>query len=1009
MVFQPSRALSTLGAALAGVVLLAAGCGSSGNSGIPSGSTSSSMVITSCSLSCSGGTGSAQIACGLNQVAVNEAISITFSQPVDLATVNKNTFQVTDLSTGKSPAGLFTLDPGDPKTLLFRPQLTFDATGAPVFGFEEDKSYQILVRGTNQDGGGSFIQSTSGKRNVSRMFCTVAAQGILDPSPGAPHVDVKVEVVTETDPDTGEVLAVEEFVANAGTLLTDVWSDTRVTLAFDDVMNPATLVNPVTGESTTLKIFVDPDGNLNDPSDQVEIFGDFTINIDQDNLETTVVFEPSGGLPSSGSAPIPRRVLINIPSTVSDLGSNPLANSGQVSFVPQFIPFDPVLIPDGVGEQFISTQNRDIDRTGATWGDGALIRGLGGGSGALGPLLVTQDISPVVFDTESQAFEGFDVIPQGSVAFPPSSTPPSVTITDGVFEFSTIDIRPGGQLQFTGANPPRLFARGRAIVQSSGLITVDGSAPAYQTSVGGYDSSQLAGGLGGLPGPGGGAGGQGADRSDDTDASLIALGSSPNPGAVIDGRAGEGIGGTPGLGGGSGGVAFPSDLPDNSADLSMFVTNLVCVVEMVGAPGGGGAYGTSGGASNPVIQNPALNPPTGTAPAPTPGGDAASIGLTPEERTLDPDLGYLRGGSGGGGGGHSFVGSQTTGPPFGVCVSGKLLKTYSNHSAAGGGGGGGAIQIQAGERLKIDGKVSARGGDGAGKLGIPYSLGRDEQASAGGGGSGGAILLQARNLLVSDTEDRILVTGGEGGASPGGPPGTSTGGDGGAGLVRLESETAPDPLVEAKKIAPFDAAPGSATGGAASTEILSVGVFPQGFTGPQGRSGAQSCWLLPDGNFFTLDFTEDDLSDPGNPVYGWDCDVVTTLGLEPFSFRDPDDPNNPFGISPEAALGSDLGGAAPGVIVVRFQGVRKIKEIENLCAVDLSDPFGVIDPESLTAWVRHPQELNTYWETALPGDPELAAKRRSNMVRFQVIFDGNAPLSSLVAGITNLSIKGSPD
>ncbi|MDF1797549.1 MAG: Ig-like domain-containing protein [Planctomycetota bacterium] len=969
------------------------------------------MQITSCSLACSGGAGGTQIACGLNQVAVNEALVISFSQPVNLATVNKNTFQVTDLGTGKSPAGSFTLDPSDPKNLIFRPLLTFDASGAPVFGFSENKSYQVLLRGTVQDSGGNFIASTSGKKNVSRMFCTIVATGILDPVPGAPSVDVSVDVVTEKDPVTGEVTAVEKFSANSGTLLTDVWSDSRITMTFDDVMNPATLVNPVTKESSTLHVYVDPDGNTNDPSDQVEVFGDYTINIDQDALKTVVVFTPSGGLPSSGSGLVPRKIILDIPSVVSDLGSNSLVNPGEVIFVPQFVPFDPVILPDGVGEQFITTKYRDTNRTGATWADGALLRGLGGGSGMLGDLIVSQEDSPVTLDTDSQVFSSFDVIPQGSVAFPPSATPPSVTITDGVFEFATIDVLPGAQLRFTGSKPARLFARGGAFVQSSGRIDASGATPPAQfTTPTGHDSSLLDGGLGGAGGPAAGSGGQGGDRPNDTDPSLLALLGSPNPGADIDGQDATGVGGTGTLGSGLGGTAWPTSAPSTSSDLGMFLPDKVCKVDMVAGPGSGGAYGTSGSPGVPVIVDGLLNPspPTGVVAPDTPGGDAATIGLTPEIRTLNPDLGHLRGGSGGGGGGTSWLRSQSDGFPFGECVIGKKFKVYTPHSGAGGGGGGGALQLQAGELIKVDGNILAKGGNGGDGQDAFASIDRQDQACPGGGGSGGALLLQARNLIITDTSERLNVSGGAGGIGAGGAPGTK-GGVGGAGLVRLESQSVPDPLVEAKKIAPFNAAPGSVTGGPTSTAILSTGPMLQGFMGPQGRSGAQSCWIIPDGNFFVLDFTEDDLSDPLDPVYGWDFDVVTTLGLQPFSFRNPTDPANPFGISPESALGSDLGGATPGTIVVRFQGVHSIKEVLDVCNVDLNDPLGSVDVTSLTPWVRHPAELNDYWDLALPGQPELAAKRRPNMIRYQIIFDGSTPLSGLVAGLTNFHMKASPD
>ena len=926
---------------------------------------------------------------------------------MDLSTVNKNTFQVVDLSTGKTPPGTFSIDSLNDRVLIFRPQMTFDASGNPIFGLQDFKSYQVYLPGTNQDPGSTYIRSLSGKANLARMSCTVAANGILDPVPGPPTVVVSVDVVLTEDP-----YVVENQVASGGAFLQDVSYQTDIRLAFNDIMNPATLVNPVTGESTTLKVYVDPDGNISDPSDRVELFGDYTISIDEDNFLTNVTFKPSAGLPSSGSGQFPRVIVVEIPTSVTDLGSNPLTNSGVVVFAPEFVQFPAVVMPDGQGEQFLSTTNLDAKNTGAEWGEGALIRGLLGGSGRLGELVVTAAESPLILNTDSQVWSNFNVIPEGSSTFPPSATPPVATILDGVFEFSSVDIGPGAQLIFEGSNPARLLARGSLVVQGAGKIDVAGKAPddAF-TSPAGHDSLELLGGAGGAAGPSGGLGGKGGDRPDDTDLSLLVLGGSANPGAITDGIAGGGVGGIPALGSGGGGTHWPLAIPTSSSDLTAFIPDTVCKIDMTAGPGGGGAYATSGGAGIPVLVDPFLNPgpPAGIIPPPTPGGDAASLGLSAENKKLAPELGDLRGGSGGGGGGLSFLRSQTDGPAFGECKIGKKFKTYWTHSGAGGGGGGGGIELQAGNIVKVDGTIVANGGDGAGGQAAPSSFSREDQAAPGGGGSGGAILVRSRSVQIADTGERLNVSGGIGGKGSGNFPGTFAG-SGGAGFVRIESEFALDPIGEAKKVSPYDPILGSETGGPMSSVILSVGEYALNPTGPAGRSGAQSCWIIPQGNFFVLEFQEDDTTDPLNPDYGWDMDVVLVFaGITPFSFRDANDVNNPFGSSPSTLIGSDLGGVTPSAIVVRFQGVHATKSVEDICNVDLADPLGVVDPQSLTPWVRHPFELNNYWDAALPGQPELAAKRKPNMIRFQIIFDGNAPLASIIAGVTNLAIKGRPD
>jgi len=1006
---KPTRTGLFAGLALGLGMILTACSGSSSSS---SGSSGGGMQIISCSLSCGGGVGGTQISCGLNQVAVNEAISIAFSQPVDLSTVDKNTFQVTDIGTGKSPAGSFALDPGNPKRLIFRPLLTFDASGNPVFGFDEQHSYQILIRGVNQDSGGNFVSSIGGSKNTSRMFCTILANGILDPVPGPPTVTATVDVVTATDPVTGEVTETTPMVATGGAFLQDVWSESLVRLTFDDIMNPATLVNPVTGQSSTIKVSIDPDGNTTDSSDQVSLFGDFTIVVDEVSLVTTVTFKPSGGLPSSGSGAIPRVVVVSLPNSIVDLGAHPIVNHGDVVFVPQFVPFAPVTMPTG-GEQFVTNQLLDDENTGAAWGDGALLRGKSGGSGRLGPLVVTLATSPRIIDTDNEVFSNFNVISEGAGTFPPSSTPPTTTVTDGVFEFSKVVIGPGAQLKFTGSKPARVFARGLANIQGAGSIDVRGAVPddAF-TSPSGHDSILLSGGEGGGGGPAAGGGGRGGDRPNDTDLSLIALGGQANPGAQRNGQAGVGVGGVVSQAEGNGGLAWPAIPPATSSDLTDIFPDSVCKIDMTSGPGSGGGYATSGGNGVPVLVDPGFNPspqPPGILPPTTVGGDNSVLGLTADVRTLDPNQGYLRGGAGGGGGGQSYLRSQTDGLPFAECKIGKKFKKYWSHSGGGGGGGGGALQLQAGKLVKVDGAILADGARGASGQNPPVSFSQSDQASPGGGGSGGAVLIQGPNVQIADTAERISIEGGAGGKGPGGGVGTLAG-DGGLGLVRLEANSAPDPAAEAKKLTPYNPLPGSVSGGPESTVILSTGVLQQGTSGPEGRSGGQSCWIVPEGNFFVLDFTNDDFTDPLNPVLGWDVDVLLTLpGFQPFSFRDMNDPNNPFGVSPEAFLGTDFGGATPGALVVRFQGVHATKAVDDVCGVDLNDPLGPVDVASLTPWVRNPADLNTYWDLALPSSPELAAKRRPNMIRFQVIFDGDAPLSGLIAGVTNLTIQGSPD
>ena len=247
------------------------------------------------------------MSCGTLNIFVNQEISVLFSQAVDLSTVTKSTFQLTEVSTGKAPTGSFSLDPKTPARVIFRPLLTFDSAGSPVFGLEANESYTLRIPGALQDPP-PYIESTTGQRNRTRVLCTVAATGggggggggVDDLVPGAPTSQVLVDVVTATDA-SGSPTEFALGVPAQGAV--DVWRDSKITFVFDDLMNPATLVNPVTGESDFLRVAVDPDGNVADDSDQVELAGSYTIDLDQTALTTVVTFtSPRPGCPRPAPA-----------------------------------------------------------------------------------------------------------------------------------------------------------------------------------------------------------------------------------------------------------------------------------------------------------------------------------------------------------------------------------------------------------------------------------------------------------------------------------------------------------------------------------------------------------------------------------------------------------------------------------------------------------------------------------------------------------------------------------
>lgn len=997
---------------LALLFTIACGPSSPAPDGSLSGGIGSNMSILACSLGCGSGILGNPVSCGVGTIKANEEIGIEFTQPVDLATVGKSTFRITDSLTGLAPPGVYIVDPANARRVIFRPQISFDSNGTPKFGFKVGSSYTIRVNGKLHNPG-PYMKGVGGDENLSGMLCNVSVgPGLVDTAPGPAELKIYADKVIAYDPG-GAVLEVAQGEVTGPTELTNVWALSSVRLSFDDIISPVTVLSPDGKSSPTVRFFIDPDGLIGGSADWIALSGQLSLELNEATLTSTLTFIPGAGFPSAGSGAQPRRVVIEVLPGIQDLAGAPLENPGIYAFVPEANSFGEVVLPKG-GEDFTTVLHMDAERSGALWGGGQLIAGFGGGAGLIGDLDVTTANSPFVLDTDSMDFENFDVVLEGSGVFPPSETPPMATVTGGVFEFSSLTVASGAELRLEGSNAARIFVRGRAFV--AGLITGRGKAPAANlTGAGGHLSNELDGGLGGLGGPNGGDGGIGGDRPDNTGTTLLFLpgpgNGQPNPGAVVDASAGQGVAGSDPvleLGGGEGGVHWPPTMPFGLTEFGDFQTSQLCQGDQVANPGAGGGYATAGGESHALWPNPSFNDPAGLNMWPgsdSGGGDPLDIGVTALVKELSPELGHLRGGSAGGGGGAHVHLTRTNGPAFGDCLLGSIV-FYASHSGAGGGGGGGGLQIQAGTEVRVVGIVDLAGGKGGDAADDPTGIALFGQASPGGGGSGGVFLAQARQVIFSSLTTSLDISGGVGGEGVGG----STGGNGGAGIVRVESEFLPDPLALAPKVKPFDPDPLGPFGGLDSDVLMSVGTWVTDTEGPGLRSGSQSCWLRPDGIFFQVTFPEDDFTDPMNPLLGWDMQITTPAAPSTsFSFRNGNDPNNPFSGSAESQFGSDLGGPTGAPVVVRFQGARLTGLPANLCDATFDTEGGDILQDSLTAWVRHPSELNDYWGTVFPADPQEVESRRPNIIRYMVIFDRGSSNWPAFGSVTSFGITTQPD
>jgi len=927
--------------ALAGLTLLLAGC-----SGSNSAVTGAAMYIEACSLGCGNGNAGDQISCSIVNIGPNSEIVLQFSQPVDLSSVDDDSLQVVNINNGTVPAGTYVLDESDPRRLIFRPEMTVDELGQPRFSFASYQTYQLTVPGTVQGDNGPYIRGKNGKANLTRMQCTLSTtEGLVDPVPGPPIADAFVTAGGVT-----YELGVD--------VIPPLSCSATVSLLFQDIINPGTIAtDPSGGESTTILVKVDTDGDLNTKADQVIQAGTWELPeraAYNAKLQTLAVFTPEGGFPSAGAegTSTPRLIVVSTSSDILDLVNNGLANPTDYSFRTLQRSFDAIELPAAGGESFENSAGReDTLESGGNWGSGRLTWEIGGGSGRLGQLWIRPG-EEVVLDTDSQLFP----IPiQSAETTPPGSYPgqlrslldnydpndpetglggdydprdpedwPTITVTNGLFEFSSVIIESGGTLRFQGSNPARVFSRGQLLLDGT-IDLVGGDAPDHVSNSGGDHASNPSdaqatkyGGVGGVGSLAAGDGGQGADRINMKDSpqptTMKNVGGIvwvPEEEAVNVGRDGEGVGGTT-ASGGQGGEHWPSVLPmamnmgtTGFGDLEISVLpendsgGLVCGSAMVAGPGSGGAYALDGGAGLPVSPHPPAGNPGVYANTPddTPGGDSSVLGIEPpgtetglflvRHLRADPPFNHLRGGSGGGGGGTHVFGSRlnTGGAP---CLGGGGLFPFFDHSAAGGGGGGGAIELVAGRRMAIGGEIDCSGGNGGNSSNPEATLYHNcdhsgstggvpdctEFASPGGGGSGGAIKLSSRVVDILAAPG-LSVIGGFGGAGVGG----STGGDGSPGLVRIEHSNfvsaESDAIDFAPLVSPYYPPSGSPPPPPGfndpflSAAILSIGPWEDPQFRPATYCGTQSCWMQPTvddvegecGVIFDLAFAEDESDD----------------------------------------------------------------------------------------------------------------------------------------------------
>jgi hypothetical protein len=1054
-------------------LLVAAGC-----TGSTSGENSGTLFVQTCSLSCTNGSGGVQVFCAIVNVFQNTEISVLFSEPLDPASVGPATFQVIDVTNGTSPDGQYLIDPLDPRRAIFRPGIVFGGGGVS-FAFRANTSYEVLIPGQAQGDNAPYVSSMAGNPNQSRLQCTIfTSEGVTDPVPGNPRVEIDVIRVTEYDVQNLPVAFETVTLPQEGPLVDDVWRSSPVVFRFNELMNVATVANNATGTSPFIAVEFDRDGNLATSSsgDRRAIAGRYEFEIDLQTFQTTLTFTPSELYPSAGTNPAsPRLLVMRVPQQVVDLTNKPVLTStggGTKAAIPEIRSFMSINIPDIDGETFDDPAGtmgsfEDLSHGGANWGELAggetvLAPGLSGGSGRLGEVVVAAG-ETLELSTDSQEFpltigpvtRQVDVLGNAMAG----EFPFAITVTDGVFEFSSLTIAPGGRLILRGDNPARILVRGPIEISPGGILDVSG------VSSGEHDSLLPDGAVAAGGGAGGGDGGAGGERADFTGTNLLNLPAPPlgtpaiaNPGAIRDGRSGQGVGGGA-IGGGGGGPAYPTLLPTSTGTaangtngrVTMNVANTPdtpdatdCVSLDMGGPGGGGGYALPGTVGNavPSVDEPIAEfVPVGASNTlrGTPGaaGDNSGLALEPPDlnntgyvvRLLDWENDHLRGGSGGGGGGNHPYLTRSDGDSLGATANcfmaflfPALWSHWHDHSGAAGAGGGGALELLSGKRIDLDGRIDARGGQGGSSLTGQVVSYFGQYAMAGGGGSGGAVRLRATTVDVLPGGTRVDVRGGLGGnafwAVATANPTMSRGGDGSRGLVRIEDGlTGPQQVTFMglrSLVEPFDV-------GDPNASVAHLSVAGNYFTDtptlrPDSVSASSSCWMQPAGGFDSLGLR----ADMGTTLetQGWTMNVVINQGgtvtKRPFRGTTAQFPTSWEGQF-NNLLGYDLmpGDPPASPIVVRFQGARSGQTLASPCEVDPNDFLGPIDAGSLTRWVAHPSELNGILNSQ-------GAPLSPNLIRYVILFDqtidpGNNDTPGLtlmnqgVIGVDDLIIVADPE
>lgn len=691
------------------------------------------LCLHSCSLGCD------STGCLRTDIAQNELLILQFSDAVDPATVNSSTIRLRTAS-GQEPVGEFFVNGNQ---VEYVPTL-LTSGGATFFGFRSGEVYTLTIPGGAEAEIG--LRGTGGQQFASTYTCTLAVtQGIQDLNGVAPAAIL---------------------VAPTAQQLGAAPRDTVIRLEWNEMIDATPFSHGTPVEFFVRRTLVENGVRVCDfASDAQPLPGSPRLDFDPARGISVLTLRPVNGLPRAAC------VEIHVTGVVTDLSGKP-AQPRTFRFLTEV--GDPV--ETTVVEDFVDDGKLDRDRSGGAWSGGAATFAPIGGDARHGTFFA--DLGDYVGVVDGKHTYEIDT---DATTIPPQNTftGSPIAVTDGRFWFDSLLVAADTRIRFRGSQPPRISVAGR--LEVLGEIDVRGQSLAYATA----GTSQ--GQPGGKAGIFGGAGGRGGDKCSGTaPAGPAHRGRAGGDAGVLAGRAyfGSALGS-----GGRGSTVLPASGLNSALHYgtpggppcTLLYSPSAC------AGGGGGGARTAGG-SGRVVHNNHIDPTTNTPPLLAAMGPAAAAGAAvtffpfpASSGSTRSSIHFLVGGAGGGGAASNAALTLQIAPGWAI--------------GCGGGGGGGAVALRAGDQLLVGsvGAIVANGGS-AGALAPTVGL---AQPAPGGGGSGGAIVLQSGRL--ADVTGLLDVRGGAGGRydrttacpAPSGAAVRIDGGDGGDGMVRLETPATP--------------------------------------------------------------------------------------------------------------------------------------------------------------------------------------------------------------------------